>query len=167
MSFTAGLYLGKECSIGSGCLIKFDPSKPADKLESNTQYLLLSGGAYVSYDDEIEQLMLSPYNSKWSSYHDPWNYEKICKIKVISTTVFASIGPIDTSKHRSSAVTFDNSTVHKTMAANSTLYVIGTDYTVDNEEYSNQRMRLIIASESREIKISTNKTCSLIYIEPV
>lgn len=175
MSLSAQVFYGKDCknlNAPMGCYIKFE-GEHEQRFKPNTQYFLLAGGVYARYSGESENLILSPYGSTWTPYHDPWRYDTDVTLKILSSTVFVSTH-VFLEKHHpgktrvdASALTFENSTVTKLMNADTLMAIIGPEYTIDGTEYTNQKMRIITATEARELKVASNKTCSLIYLEPL
>jgi hypothetical protein len=175
MSVSAQVFYGKDCknlNTPLGCYIKFE-GEHEQRFKRDTQYFLLAGGVYARYEGEGENLILSPYSATWTSYDDSWNYDKNVTLKILSSTVFVS-AHVFLEKHHpgktrvdSSAITFENSTVTKSMNADTLMLVVGSDYSIDGAEYTNQKLRIVTATEAREIRVSSNKFCSLIYLEPV
>lgn len=172
MGVRVQLFRGEDCTFSSGCEIKFNPNSYAQKFDSNTKYYLLDGEVHIEYEDQPQQLISSPYSQIWSDYINPWIYGKNVFLKVLPSTLFVAVALTQGSTNdylefNASTIKLLNSSVTKSMNANSFVVVVGANYTVDGASYSNQKTRIIPAISSRELVISTQQSCSLIYIEPI
>jgi hypothetical protein len=172
MSIKVQLFKGEDCSFKEGCAINLQPNTSIQKFDANSKYYLLEGTLLAQYAEEAEQTISSPYNATWSGYVDSWDYTKNVFLKVSQTTVFVglSVKQGNTENHLetvSSVAVIKNSSISASMKANSYMLIVGSDYKVDDTEYSNQKTRIIFASSPKNLTMSTPKSCSLVYIEPI
>lgn len=185
MTVNVQYFSGKECTRhgGRGCFIKFDGAAHYQQVTRDKQYFILNGGVYLSYAEDAdlaakghygkEEIMLSPYGSEWTPYYDPWDYDRFIRMKILPETLFIGV-KVFLEEHypgkiavNSSVLTLENSTVTKTMNANTLMIIVGPEYVVDGVEHTNEKVKVITASDNRELRVSTLKSCSLVYVEPV
>ena len=166
------VFQGKDCNFKQGCKIRLTPDGEAQRFNSNTRYYLVDGDVSIEYEGEPQQVMSSPYGSNWSSYVNSWDYSKDVSLTVLPTTLFVKVSLIDKTSNTeldqvSSVIKLENTSITKSMNSNTSMIVVGSTYTVDGNEYTNQIARVIPAKTAREVTISTQNSCSLIYIEPI
>lgn len=166
------LFQGKECQLKAGCTINLESNTQFQKFNSNASYYLIDGDVSIEYDGESHQVISSPYTSTWTSYIDSWDYSKNVTLRVLPSTLFLKLSLRDSASntdraHTSSVLKLTNSSITKSMNSNTSMIVIGSEYSVDGNQYTNQITRVISAKTPRELSISTQNSCSLIYIEPI
>ncbi len=167
------LFRGADCSNQNGCNINFDNIVSPQKFNAIKAYYLLRGNVVIDYEGENAAEISSPYNSSWSSYSNQWNYEKNVLLTVKPSTKFAIVSLVEGNTNNAIAFTssvtqLDNTSLSKTMNANSYLVVFGSSYSVDGiENISGALSRVLTANGPREVQISTSGSCELVYVEPV
>lgn len=171
MSIKIGLTRGSDCTQpNKDCAI---PLKTKDSLETKfnpiSKYILTRGNITIAYGNGPFTTLTSPYSSSWIPYVDSWDYSQDVSLNVQEDTTFLSISVLDSSN---AAVAFNASVMQlstgfitKSMVPNSIIVIVGTSYSVDAQEYANQKCRSILAREARDITITANSLCELIYIE--
>lgn len=167
------LFRGADCSIQKGCTIHFEDIVSPQKFNAVKAYYLLRGNVVIDYEGENTTEISSPYNYNWSSYSNQWNYEKNVLLTVKPSTKFATVSLVEGNTNNAIAFTssiaqLDNTSLSKTMNANSYLVVFGSSYSIDGvENISHAFSRVLTANSPREVQISTSGSCELVYVEPV
>ena len=171
MSIRVRLFRGSDCAQpDKNCVISLGTNdSPETKFNPLSKYFLTRGNLTISYNGDSATSITSPYNSSWSSYVDSWNYSKDVSLNVQADTNFVSISVLNSSNaavaFNASAMQLSTGSITKSMAQNTILVIVGESYSVDTQEYTDQKCKTVFARESREITISATSLCELIYIE--
>lgn len=171
MSIKIGLIRGSDCTQpNKDCVISLGTKdSPETKFNPISKYILTRGNVTIGYSNVPSTSLTSPYNSSWTPYIDSWDYSQDVFLSVQEDTNFLSVKVLDSSN---AAVAFNASVMQlstgsttKSMVPNSMMIIVGSSYSVDAQEYTDQKCRTVFARESREITISATSLCELIYIE--
>jgi|688.fasta_scaffold247893_2 hypothetical protein len=125
-----------------GCLIPLSGTSGLwQHFPSNTNHLFLviNGNIRTEYQDGAVQTHTNPYSNTWSSYVDPWIYDKPVQAYTRSDDdIFVRVSLINTtfSQITFSAAKIVNEEITKTTNKRSFLYVYGSEfsYKKDNVE---------------------------------
>lgn len=172
MGIKVQLFYGKDCGSREGCQIKFDPNAQTHKFNPNHKYYLVDGTVSIQYEGEDAQEISSPYDTTWTNYVDSWNYAKNVHLRVSNSTVFAAISATQGNNENyiatnSSVITLNNSSLSVSMNSNSSILILGPDYSVDGVPQLNNKVRVINATSPKQINVATQQRCSIIYVEPL
>lgn len=171
MSIRVRLFRGSDCAQpDKNCVISLGTNdSPETKFNPLSKYFLTRGNVTISYDNNLASSIASPYNSSWSPYVDSWNYSQDVSLNVQADTNFLSVSILDSSNahiaFNASVMQLSTGSITKSMAPNTIMVIVGESYSVDVQEYTDQKCRTILAREARDITITANSLCELIYIE--
>lgn len=144
-----------------------------NQFQRTSKYFILDGNINIKYNGREKTSLSSQYtNTGWIEYIDSWEYDKSVSVTTGNTsTVFAqvTIKSQDESNniiyHAFSAHVYNlsNEAIVKTANTDSWIYVKGETFTLDGVE--NNKQGMILVKQERDITISSNGSCKVLYIE--
>lgn len=173
MSFKVTLTDGI-CSLPmGGCVVTLQPNSSINFI--NTQkYFLLNGTANLSYNHEEYEKITSPYNDVWNSYVDNWIYNTPAHVITDPTTVFLQVGisanAVGVSTiSTANVIAINNSNTGLLVKPNSTIVVVGNNYSIDNVAYTDiiKKMMCFSYDTEKTVYIESINMCTIVYLEAV
>lgn len=174
MPLSISYSVGKGCSLPEGgCVITLRPNSESRGLSnsensfvSSDRYLLTNGDAQITYNNSGPQIISSPYSGKeWQSYIDMWTYNIPVQIAVTPSTEFLQINADNCVIGNCMMATIDNSGVDIQTTPNSKILVIGSNFSVDNIGYTEQKTRMFAYSNTQTVNVRSLDICKVVYIE--
>lgn len=166
MSLSISYSNGTGCSLPEGgCVIILKPNS-ATSLVTTDRYFLVNGSVSVTYGNSAPQTISSPYSGKeWQSYNDMWTYGVPVQIAVTPTTQFLQVSANNSVISNSMITTIDNSGIDVAVVPNSSLIIVGSNFSVNNVGYTEKKVSVFNYSETQTVNVRSRDICRVIYIE--